>query len=99
MTKNLVYEKIKKAEWKELEAMVNNHLPHFASKINSLYHLSEEDYRICLLIRLNFTLSEIGILTDCTPKELYKRRKFMFKKLFNLDDKPEKFDKMIKHIN
>ena len=63
-----------------------------------MYHLSEDDYRICELIRLNFTLSEIGILVDKKPQDIYKRRKFMMKKIFKIDEKPEKFDKMIKSI-
>ena len=91
-------EKMKKGEWKNLDQMINEYLPNFKPKIYSLYHLSEDDYHICLLIRLNFSLSEIGILAIKTPQELYKRRKFMMRKLFNIDEKPEKFDKMIKAI-
>ena len=91
-------EKMKKGEWKSLDQMVNNYLPNFMPKVSSLYHLSEDDYHICVLIRLNFTLSEIGLLADKTPQELYKRRKFMMKKMFKLDEKPEKFDNLIKSI-
>ena len=91
-------EKIKKGEWKSLDKMVNDNLPNFMPKISSLYHLSEDDYHICVLIRLNFTLSEIGLLADKNPQELYKRRKFMMKKMFKLDEKPEKFDNLIKSI-
>ena len=91
-------EKMKKGEWKSLDQMVNNYLPNFMPKVSSLYHLSEDDYHICVLIRLNFTLSEIGLLADKTPQELYKRRKFMMKKMFKLDEKPEKFDNLVKNI-
>lgn len=73
-------EKMKKGEWKSLDQMVNEYLPNFKPKVYSMYHLSEDDYHICLLIRLNFSLSEIGILAIKTPQELYKRRKFMIKK-------------------
>lgn len=91
-------EKIKKGDWKSLDQMLNEQLPNFKPKIYSLYHLSEDDYRICMLIRLNFPLSEIGLLADKTPQDLYKRRKFMMKKMFNKDSKPEIFDKLIKNI-
>ena len=91
-------EKLKKGDWKDLTEMVNNCLPNFRPKVYSLFHLSEDDYYICLLIRLNFSLSEIGILTNKTPQEIYKRRKYMMKKMFHLDEKPERFDKMIKNI-
>ena len=91
-------EKMKKGEWKSLDQMVNEYLPNFKPKVYSMYHLSEDDYHICLLIRLNFSLSEIGILAIKTPQELYKRRKFMIKKMFNIDAKPEKFDNLIKNI-
>lgn len=89
---------MKKGDWKELTLMVNEYIPNFRPKVYSLFHLSEDDFQICMLIRLNFSLSEIGILTNKTPQEIYKRRKYMMKKMFNLDEKPEKFDKMIKNI-
>ena len=91
-------EKMKKGEWKDLTQTVNVFLPNFKPKVYSLFHLSEDDFHICLLIRLNFSLSEIGILTNKTPQEIYKRRKYMMKKMFNLDERPERFDKMIKNI-
>ena len=92
-------EKMKKTDWTRLNEMINELLPHFVHRINALYHVSEEDYRICMLIRLNFSLSEICILTGITPKLLYKRRKFMSKKFFSSDEKPELFDKRIKNIS
>ena len=92
-------EKMKKTDWTRLNEMINELLPHFVHRINALYHVSEEDYRICMLIRLNFSLSEICILTGLTPKLLYKRRKFMSKKFFSSDEKPELFDKRIKNIS
>ena len=91
--------KMEKGDWKSLDQMINEYLPNFMPKVNSMYHLSEDDYHICMLIRLNFTLSEIGLLANKTPQELYKRRKFMMKKMFKLDEKPEKFDNMVKNIN
>ena len=91
-------EKMRKGDWKNLDQMINEYLPNFMPKVYSMYHLSEDDYRICELIRLNFTLSEIGILVDKKPQDIYKRRKFMMKKIFKIDEKPEKFDKMIKSI-
>ena len=91
--------KMEKGDWKSLDHMINEYLPNFMPKVNSMYHLSEDDYHICMLIRLNFTLSEIGLLANKTPQELYKRRKFMMKKMFKLDEKPEKFDNMVKNIN
>ena len=97
LTRN-VQERVYVDDWKALEKMMNLQLPNFHSALYSHTHLDSKDYHLCILIRLHFSLSEIGILLSETPQYLSKRRKFLLQKLYHQDGKPEIFDKIVKSI-
>ena len=86
-------------DWKKLCQMIDTALPGFRTKLYSNYHLSENDYRLCVLLRLHFSLPEISILLSENSVYLSKRRKYLLSKLFNQEGKPEKFDSLIKSIS
>ena len=78
--------------------MMDTQLPGFRASLYSLGYLDEKDYHLCILIRLHFTLQQIGILLTEKPQYLSKRRKYLLSKLYHQDGKPELFDKLIKSI-
>ena len=85
-------------DWKKLREMMDTQLPGFRASLYSLGYLDEKDYHLCILIRLHFTLQQIGILLTEKPQYLSKRRKYLLSKLYHQDGKPELFDKLIKSI-
>ena len=93
-----VQERVYVDDWKALEKMINLQLPNFHSALYSHTHLDSKDYHLCILIRLHFSLSEIGILLSETPQYLSKRRKYLLQKLYHQEGKPEIFDKIVKSI-
>ena len=97
LTRN-VQERVYVDDWKALEKMINLQLPNFHSALYSHTHLDSKDYHLCILIRLHFSLSEIGILLSETPQYLSKRRKYLLQKLYHQEGKPELFDKIVKSI-
>jgi hypothetical protein len=92
-------EKVCKKDWAELSKLVDGCLPHFRSTLYSKYHLNELDYHLCLLIRLHFSLSEIGILLEESPQYISKRRRFLLKCIFHQEGKPEIFDRLLTRIS
>ena len=92
-------EKVYKKDWSELSKVVDEYLPKFRSTLFSRYHLSETDYHLCILIRLHFSLSEIGILIGESPQYISKRRKSLLKYLFHQEGKPELFDRLLTKIS
>ena len=86
-------------DWKNLGAMIDDMLPHFRPTLYAQYHIDEKDYRLCMLIRLHFSLSQIGILLGENSQYLSKRRKALLSKLFHQQGKPDSFDKIIKSIS
>ena len=92
--------KMKRDDWKDLEQMIDEKIPTFYQTLNSLYpKLNNSDYRMCMLIRLGFTPSEISILTN-TPNSTIsmKRSRFLFS-MFHSEGQPEDFDKRIREIS
>ena len=92
-------EKVCKKDWAELSKLVDGCLPHFRSTLYSKYHLNELDYHLCLLIRLHFSLSEIGILLEESPQYISKRRKSLLKCIFHQEGKPEIFDRLLMRMS
>lgn len=91
-------EKVTAKDWKSLQDMFNRYLPDFYIKVNTPRHLKDIDYRICMLIRLHFAYSEIGMLTNTSPQYIYGRRIQLLNKIFNIKGKAEEFDKLLRMV-
>lgn len=87
------------ADWQQLSEMMDRLIPNFRPTLFSRYHLSTAEYKICMLDRLFFPLSEIAVLTGETSQSLSKKRRNLLNNLFQLDGKPELFDKLIRKIH
>lgn len=94
LSKN-VRERVYKKDWVMLCKTIEEILPDFHAALLSHTHVKEKDYYLCILIRLHFSLSEIGILLGETPQYLSKKRRQLLYVLFKQDGKPELFDKLI----
>lgn len=86
---------ISRDDWNALEMAVDEYLPDFRKKVDPNHNMKDTDYRICMLIRLRFALSEVAAFMDITPQNLYSRRKQLLKSVFNIVGKPDEFDALI----
>ena len=86
---------IRKEDWTSLEAMVDEYLPDFRKKVDPSHSMKDADYRICMLIRLRFSPSEIAVFLDITLQNLYSRRKQLLSNVFHVIGKPQEFDQLI----
>ena len=86
-------------EWRKLHELVSSEVPGFygithAEGIN----LKDDDYHICLLIRLHFSLTEIIALTGKSKSYVSMKRSRLLEKIFSQKGKAEDFDRLIQQI-
>lgn len=89
---------ITKEDWATLEAMVDKYLPDFRKKVDPSHSMKDADYRICILIRLRFSPSEIAVFLNITLQNLYSRRKQLLSNVFHVIGKPQEFDQLIQEL-
>ena len=89
---------ITKEDWVSLEAMVDEYLPDFRKKVDPSHSMKDADYRICMLIRLRFSPSEIAVFLDITLQNLYSRRKQLLSNVFHVIGKPQEFDQLLQEL-
>lgn len=89
---------ITKEDWASLEAMVDEYLPDFRKKVDPSHSMKDADYRICMLIRLRFSPSEIAVFLDITLQNLYSRRKQLLSNVFHVTGKPQEFDQLLQEL-
>ena len=84
-----------KTEWKALANLIEKTYPTFYSRTQSHKLISNEEYRICLLVKARFEPKEIEALLGLTYNTISIRRKRLLKKIFDMDGGAEDFDRKI----
>lgn len=85
-------------EWKELDEMINREIIDFKTNLYSYYNISPHEYHICMLIRLEFSPTDIATLLGCTTSAVSKARKRLQEKFFNDHRAGKDFDQFIKAL-
>lgn len=85
-------------EWQVLDETVNSYFSEFSIKLYRICKLSELEYKICLLLKLEIPLSDIAQIVHREPSALTMSRKRLYKKLFHKDGKAEELDSFIRSI-
>ncbi|MBP3512592.1 MAG: hypothetical protein J6K19_11195 [Prevotella sp.] len=85
-------------EWNILDNTVNGMIENFHERIYEYYDISIRDYRICLLIRLGFSTSEMSNLLNYSHSAISKARQRLQEKFFNDDGSGKDFDRFINSL-
>lgn len=85
-------------EWKELDEMINREIIDFKTNLYSYYNISQHEYHICMLIRLEFSPTDMAMLLGCTTSAVSKARKRLQEKFFSDEGTPKDFDQFIKTL-
>ena len=92
--------KLYKKDWTELRRMIDEKIPHFYSEMNRHKgKLLQQDYDICILVRLFFTPSEICLLTGNSPSNITMKRIRLLKRIFKIESQAEEFDRRIQEFS
>ena len=89
---------LKPSEWKMVESRLLESFPDFREKLFSLYNLSETEYRICMLIKLGISPTNIAKLTATGKSSVSQSRLRMQQKVFNGEGTAQDWDNFIMSI-
>ena len=83
------------SDWVELDEMVNEAYPGFKQKQLDKTRISELEYRVCLLIKVNVPPADIARLTYKDSSTISNIRRRLYRKYFGEDGKGESWDSFI----
>ena len=85
-----------KQDWDALDEVVNNAYPKFKTNLRIMYdNMSEQDYKICMLVKCKFGSKNIGKLTFKDITTISSSRKRLYEKIFCEKGSASDFDRFI----
>lgn len=82
------------ADWKELTATIDREVPSFRNTL-SAGNLSDFEYDVCMLIKIQVPASDIARLKQCTPSYITQTRKNVYQKLFKKPGRADELDEYL----
>ena len=104
--KNIVYlinnpvsnRRLRTEDWEELRKAINEVSPDFDQKLSELCKMSEKDYRLCLLLKVGISLSDIKEFINLTSSGVCSARNKLYGRAFGEKKHPEEWDKIIRSL-
>ena len=97
-TANDFDKKLSTEDWQSLDKEVNSHYPEFKERISELCKISDSEYKVCLLLKIEVKPIDISILTSKTKSAISVIRKRLYLKAFGKEETPEKWDEFIRSL-
>jgi tetratricopeptide (TPR) repeat protein len=88
----------KDRDWDMLNEEINTKYPDFKERMNSLCRLNENEYHVCLLIKIHFPPNKIAQLTNHSTTSVSATRRRLYEKVFKAKGKPEDWDEFVRSI-
>lgn len=88
-------ERLRKADWDAIEQQFQSVYPRFTSTLLSLYTMSQVEYQVCLLLKLNATPSEIADVLCKDTSSISSIRSRLYKKVFGKKGSSRDWDKFV----
>lgn len=85
-------------DWQQLSSIVNHVYSGFTKKLYSLYNMSEQDYRVCLLIKVRIQPKDIATLTAHSKESVASTRSRLYQKIFGQKGSTHDWDEFILSI-
>ena len=82
-------------DWAELAEAVNNVYTGFSEKLYSLYNMSDQDYRVSLLIKVRMQPKDIATLTAHSKESIASTRSRLYQKVFGRKGGAKEWDEFI----
>jgi tetratricopeptide (TPR) repeat protein len=87
-------------DWKDLSAVIDREAPHFHKTLcQGDVQLSDFEYDVCMLIKIQIPLSDIARLKQCVPSYITQTRKHIFQKLFKKKGRADELDEYIMKLS
>ena len=82
-------------DWPQLSMLVDGLYTGFTEKLYSLYRLSEQDYRVCLLIKIRIAPKDIALLTAHSKESVAPTRSRLYQKIFGKKGSTKDWDDFV----
>ena len=86
------------SDWGELAESVNNVYNGFSEKLYSLYNMSDQDYRVSLLIKIRIQPKDIATLTAHSKESVASTRSRLYQKVFDKKGSTKDWDDFVLSI-
>ena len=86
---------LKSKEWQEIEDKLLVSFPNFRDKLFATYQFSEQEYRICILIKMGVSPSSMSALLATSKSNVTQTRQRMQHKVFNGRGSSKDWDRYI----
>ena len=82
-------------DWQQLTAVVDSVYSGFTGKLYSLYKMSDNDYHVCLLIKVRVQPKDIASLTAHSKESVASTRSRLYQKIFGKKGSTRDWDEFI----
>lgn len=89
---------ISSEDWKKLETKVNQLYEGFTDRLYACLALSDNEYHICLLVKIGLATKDIALLTSHTRQAVSMAKQRLYKKITNEKGKAEDLDTFVKNL-
>lgn len=99
INKRIAQEKpLNKKDWQEINECINEILPDFKTNLYSSCSVSEQEYHICILIRMDIGNKEMSELLCRSTSAISLARKRLYAKIFDKEGTAKQFDEYVKTL-
>lgn len=88
-------ERLKKADWSQMEQQINSTYTGFSNRLINLYPLSQTEMQTCLLIKLRVPTSEIANTLNKSASAISSTRSRLYEKVFHRKGSAKDWDEFI----
>lgn len=85
-------------DWERIIEIFDNLYPAFRKAILEKYNLKMDDYKICILVKLDFPNVDIAEIMNKTPSVITMKRANLYAKIEKTNGKAKDFNSLIKSI-
>ena len=85
-------------DWKQLRSLVEQEIPSFHETMNKNAILTDMEYDVCLMTRVQILPNEMARLKDCVPSYISNIRKNLLKKVIGREGSADEFGNEICNI-
>lgn len=82
-------------QWQMLEEIFHCHYPHFKDNLYSCCKLSEQEYHVCMLVKLGLGSSKISVLTSKAISTISTTKQRLFKKITREDGSADQLAELL----
>lgn len=85
-------------EWENLHLKLDEELGGFKKQLQTYYPISEHEYHVCMLIKMELPPSSMAVLLGCTVSAVSKVRSRLYEKFFGKGGTAKEFDEFVKSL-